>query len=79
LGVPGEFHHSRMVETIEVIRDACVRRGVAPGIHMRSPVLARFWIEHGMLFVSCGNEVTFLHERASEVAAQLRSAAGAVS
>jgi 2-keto-3-deoxy-L-rhamnonate aldolase RhmA len=79
LGVPGEFHHSRMVETIEAVRNACVRRGIAPGIHMRSPGLAKFWIEHGMLFVSCGNEVSFLHERASEVAAQLRSSAGAVS
>jgi 2-keto-3-deoxy-L-rhamnonate aldolase RhmA len=79
LGVPGEFNHPRMVETIEEIREACVRRGVAPGIHMRSPALAKFWIEHGMLFVSCGNEVSFLHERASEVAAQLRSPARAVS
>ncbi|MGH9471017.1 MAG: HpcH/HpaI aldolase family protein [Terriglobia bacterium] len=79
LGVPGEFNHPRMVQTIEAIRDACVRRGVAPGIHMRSPALAKFWIDRGMLFASCGNDVSFLHERASEVAVQLRSSAGAVS
>lgn len=78
LGVPGEFQHPRMVETIEAIRDSCRRHGIAPGIHMRSPALAKFWIEHGMRFVSCGNEVSFLHERASEVAAQLRSPAGGV-
>lgn len=75
LGVPGEFQHPLMVKTIEAIRDTCVRRGVAPGIHMRAPALAKLWIEHGMLFVSCGNEVTFLHERASDVAAQLRRSA----
>lgn len=79
LGVPGEFQHASMVEAIEAIRNACQRHGVAPGIHMRSLAHAKFWIEHGMQFVSCGNEVSFLHERASEVAVQLRSSAGAVS
>ncbi len=77
LGVPGEFQHPLMVETIEAVRNACVRHGIAPGVHMRSPALAKFWIEHGMLFVSCGNEVSFLQERTSEVAAQLRSSANA--
>ncbi|MGH9325220.1 MAG: HpcH/HpaI aldolase family protein [Terriglobia bacterium] len=79
LGIPGEFQHPRMVETIEGIRDACVRRGVAPGIHMRSPALAKFWVERGMRFVSCGNEVSFLHERASDVASQLQNSASLVS
>ena len=72
LGVPGDFEHPRMVETVEAIRETCVRHGVAPGIHMRSLALAKFWIGHGMRFVSCGNEVTHLHERVSEVSAELR-------
>ena len=72
-GVPGDFRNPRVVEMIMAIRDSCVRHGVAPGIHMRSPALAKFWKERGMLFLSCGNDISFLHERAAEVAAQLRN------
>jgi 2-dehydro-3-deoxyglucarate aldolase/4-hydroxy-2-oxoheptanedioate aldolase len=72
LGVPGEFQHPRMVETIEAIRDSCIRLGVAPGLHARSSALAKFWRDRGMLFLSCSNEVALLHERAAEVIAELR-------
>jgi 2-keto-3-deoxy-L-rhamnonate aldolase RhmA len=72
LGVPGEFQHPCMVETIEAIRDSCVRFGVAPGLHARSSALAKFWRDRGMLFLSCSNEVALLQERASEVIAELR-------
>jgi 2-keto-3-deoxy-L-rhamnonate aldolase RhmA len=72
LGVPGEFQHPRMVETIEAIRDSSIRLGVAPGLHARSSALAKFWRDRGMLFLSCSNEVALLHERAAEVVAELR-------
>jgi 2-dehydro-3-deoxyglucarate aldolase/4-hydroxy-2-oxoheptanedioate aldolase len=72
LGVPGEFQHPRMIETIEAIRQSCIRFGVAPGLHARSSTLAKFWRDRGMLFLSCSNEVALLHERASEVIAALR-------
>jgi len=72
LGVPGEFQHPRMIETIEAIRDSCLRFGVAPGLHARSSALAKFWRDRGMLFLSCSNEVALLQERASEVIAELR-------
>ena len=72
LGVPGEFQHPRMIETIEAIRQSCIRFGVAPGLHARSSALAKFWRDRGMLFLSCSNEVALLHERASEVIAELR-------
>jgi 2-keto-3-deoxy-L-rhamnonate aldolase RhmA len=72
LGVPGEFQHPRMVETIEAIRDSCVRFGVAPGLHARWSALAKFWRDRGMLFLSCSNEVALLQERASAVIAELR-------
>ena len=72
-GVPGDFRSPRMIEMIAAIRDSCLRHGIAPGIHMRSAALAKFWKERGMLFLSCGNEISFLHERAAEVAAHLRN------
>jgi 2-keto-3-deoxy-L-rhamnonate aldolase RhmA len=73
LGVPGAFEDSRMVETIEAIRDSCVAHDVAPGIHLRSAALAKFWQQRGMVFLSCGNDISFLHDKASEVAGQVRS------
>jgi 2-keto-3-deoxy-L-rhamnonate aldolase RhmA len=72
LGVPGDFDHPSMVETIEAIRDSCVRHGVAPGIHTRNVKLAQFWRDRGMLFLGCGNEVSMLFERASEIARAVR-------
>jgi 2-keto-3-deoxy-L-rhamnonate aldolase RhmA len=72
LGVPGEFQDPRMVKTMEGIRDSCLQHKVAPGTHARSSSLAKFWKERGMLFLSCGNELAFLHERASEIAHELK-------
>lgn len=73
LGVPGDFDHPSMVETVEGIRDSCLRHGVAPGIHTRNVKLAQFWRDRGMLFLGCGNEVSMLFERASEVARAIRT------
>ena len=73
LGIPGDFQNARLVETMESIRETCIQCAVAPGMHARSSTLAKFWKDRGMRFLSCGTEISFLHERASEVAASLRS------
>ncbi len=36
LGVPGEFDHPKMIETIELVKESCLKHGVAPGIHLRA-------------------------------------------
>ncbi len=56
LGVPGEFQHPKMVEAMEAIRDSCIRHKVAPGTQTRTPGLASFWKERGMIFLGCNNE-----------------------
>ena len=71
MGIPGDFENPDLVRAIETIRDSCIEHGIAPGIHMRSMSLARFWKDRRMLFLSCGNELNFLHERASEVVSHL--------
>ncbi len=73
LGVPGEFQHPRMVEAMERVRDACRRRGIAPGTQTRSVALARFWRERGMLFLGCSNEAQMLYDRASAIVAELKA------
>jgi len=71
LGLPGQFDHPRMVETIEAIRDSCRARGIVPGIQTRNETLARFWKERGMLFLGCGNEASLLYERARQLVSAL--------
>jgi 2-dehydro-3-deoxyglucarate aldolase/4-hydroxy-2-oxoheptanedioate aldolase len=66
LGVPGNMDHPKMIGTIEAIRDACVRRGIVPGIHTRATAMARFWKERGMLLLGCSNDLAMLWERAQE-------------
>lgn len=73
LGIPGKFEDPLLIRTIEGIRDSCLRHAVAPGIHLRSAALAAFWKQRGMLFISCGNEISFLHEQATQVARQLKN------
>ncbi len=73
LGVPGEFDHPKMIETIELVKESCLKHGVAPGIHLRALSLAKYWKEHGMKFLSCGAETGFLLESATAVASALKA------
>jgi 2-dehydro-3-deoxyglucarate aldolase/4-hydroxy-2-oxoheptanedioate aldolase len=72
LGVPGQFEHPTMVAAIEKIRDACIRAGVAPGLHVRLLKLAQYWRDRGLTFLSCNSEIGFLLEKAQETVAALR-------
>jgi 2-keto-3-deoxy-L-rhamnonate aldolase RhmA len=72
LGIPGNLDHPLIVETIEAIKDSCLRHGVVPGIHLRSAALAKFWQQRGMFFLSCGNDISYLYEKLSEVVGHLR-------
>jgi 2-keto-3-deoxy-L-rhamnonate aldolase RhmA len=74
LGVPGDFQHPKMVEAMEAIRDSCIRHKIAPGTQTRTPALARFWKERGMLFLGCGNDTGMLLDRATEIAKDIKSA-----
>jgi 2-dehydro-3-deoxyglucarate aldolase/4-hydroxy-2-oxoheptanedioate aldolase len=68
MGIPGDFQNPRLIEAIELIRETCEAKGVAPGIHTRTAALGRFWRERGMRFLGCGSDVSFLWEKASETA-----------
>ena len=72
LGVAGQFESPTLVAAIEKIRDACIRHGIAPGIHMRSLKLVQYWRDHGMLFLSCNSEIGFMLEKATETVAALK-------
>lgn len=68
LGVPGQFQSPVLIDAMELIRDTCVSKGIAPGTQTRSVEVARFWKSRGMRFLGCGSELSFLWEKASETA-----------
>jgi 2-dehydro-3-deoxyglucarate aldolase/4-hydroxy-2-oxoheptanedioate aldolase len=72
LGVPGDFENPIVIDAVERIRDSCLTHGVAPGIHMRSLAIAKFWRDRGMKFLSTGSESGFLFDKASEAVKALR-------
>ncbi|MFN8059241.1 MAG: aldolase/citrate lyase family protein [Vicinamibacterales bacterium] len=75
MGIPGEVTHPRFVAAVERVIAACERRGVAPGIHLRSPAAAPDWMARGMRFVSAGAEHVFMLERATEAMTGLKQLA----
>lgn len=66
LGIPGEFTNPKLIDTVEKIRDACVKHGVVPGIHNRAADMSKFWLDRGMKLVSAGNDAVMLFEKAAE-------------
>jgi 4-hydroxy-2-oxoheptanedioate aldolase len=72
LGIPGQFDHPDFVKAVETIRDNCARRGIAPGLHLRSLPMARRWRNQGLRFLSCNSDIGYLLEKATEVAGVLK-------
>jgi 4-hydroxy-2-oxoheptanedioate aldolase len=79
LGVPGEFDHPRLIETVTQFIDACHKHGVAPGIHCRDVAQAKKWVDRGMRLVGAGGEHGLLFQKAIEAVAELRLTAGLAS
>jgi 2-keto-3-deoxy-L-rhamnonate aldolase RhmA len=75
LGVPGEFQHPKMVETMEAIRDSCEAHGIAPGTQTRTVPLAKFWKDRGMRFLGCGSEIGMMYGGATDIIKQLTAEA----
>jgi 2-dehydro-3-deoxyglucarate aldolase/4-hydroxy-2-oxoheptanedioate aldolase len=72
LGVPGNFEHPTFQAAVDKVREHCDRRGIAPGMHMRSIDMVVAWRGRGLRFVSANNDIGMLFERASETAAALK-------
>lgn len=72
LGVPGEFEHPKLIETVQRFMERCRRHKVAAGIQVRTPALAKAWTQRGMQFVGCSSEHGLLLEKARETTQELR-------
>lgn len=60
LGVPLESNDPALVEAIFAIRDACLRNGVAPGIHTSGAAGANQRIEEGFQFLALASELKYM-------------------
>ena len=72
LGVPGQFDHPLLVDTICAFIEKCIRHGIVPGIQTRAVAQARLWKERGMRFVGAGAEHGLLLQAARDAVAALR-------
>lgn len=60
LGVPLESDNPELVEAIMKIRDACIRNGVAPGIHTSGAEGVNFRIGQGFQFCAMASELRYM-------------------
>ena len=60
LGVPLESSHPELVAAVAEIRAACLRNGVAPGIHCSGPEGVNQRIGEGFQFLAMASELKFL-------------------
>lgn len=65
LGLPGQFDHPTVRQAISEIVDRASKRGVAVGIWVPDADSARFWVEHGVRFVTVSNNELMLFGAAS--------------
>jgi len=77
LGIPGQFDHPLLVETVDRAIAKCNEHGDVPGIQTRGIAMAKFWAERGMRFVGVAAEHVFLMEKCKEAMAALRPAKAA--
>lgn len=60
LGIPLESDHPEMIAAVREIREACVRNGVAPGIHTSGADGLRQRIAEGFQFLAMASELKYL-------------------
>ena len=72
LGVPGEHEHPSMIEAMQKVVDACAKKGIASGIHVRDISVLQFWMERGMTFITCDTDIGLLISAAAQTVQTLR-------
>jgi 4-hydroxy-2-oxoheptanedioate aldolase len=67
LGLPGQFDHPKVREAISEIVEKAGERGVAVGIWVPDAPSARFWVDHGVRFVTVTNNELMLFTASSNL------------
>jgi len=67
LGLPGQFDHPKVREAISEIVEKAGEHGVAVGIWVPDAPSARFWVDHGVRFVTVSNNELMLFTASSNL------------
>jgi 4-hydroxy-2-oxoheptanedioate aldolase len=73
LGIPGDAGHPEVVKYVERALETCRRANVPCGVHTFDVESAQRWIQKGMRFMACGNEVTWLVDTAQKATAEIKA------
>jgi len=74
LGIPGDANHLEVVRYVERALETCQRANVPCGVHTFDVASAKQWIQKGMRFMACGNEVAWLVDSGHKASAEIREA-----
>lgn len=72
LGIPGDAGHPEVVKYVERALKTCRRAHVPCGVHTLDVATAKQWIQKGMRFMGCGNEVTWLVDAGQKASTEIR-------
>jgi len=74
LGLPGDPTTPEVIRYVERTLEICQRANTPCGVHTYDVAGAKQWIQKGMRFMACGNEVTWLVDSAQRAVAEIREA-----
>jgi 4-hydroxy-2-oxoheptanedioate aldolase len=74
LGIPGDAGHPEVVRYVERALETCRRVNMPCGVHTFDVSSAKQWIQKGMRFMGCGNEVTWLVDAGQKAMAEIKEA-----
>lgn len=74
LGLPGDPSAPEVVKYVERALETCRRVNMPCGVHSFDVAGAKQWIQKGMRFMACGNEVTWLVDSGQKATAEVREA-----
>jgi 2-keto-3-deoxy-L-rhamnonate aldolase RhmA len=72
LGVPGQVDNPAVVASIETVRLAAQRAGLALGYFGVSPEAVQAWMTRGFNLLACGVDLMMLGAKAREISTILR-------
>lgn len=72
LGIPGQTQHPAFIEALECVIAACRAAGIASGMFVSDPAVAREWLARGMQWFNCGNDEGLIMQGAAGMLKRLR-------
>jgi 2-keto-3-deoxy-L-rhamnonate aldolase RhmA len=72
LGLPGDPTAPEVIKYVERTQQTCRRFNMPCGVHSFDVANCKSWLQKGMRFMACGNEVTWLVDSAQKAVAEIK-------